>query len=102
MDLGTPFEEEQLPQAEENIRKLLMDNGYFDAAIGHRLDYDAAFQQVAIMFTIDTGRRAISTRLRNGGDCCCRGIGGSRRIGRARGLTEFGCGMKPQTGCWPR
>jgi len=58
LDLGTPFDETQLPEAEANIRKLLVDNGYFDAGISHRLDYEASFQQANITFVIATGKRA--------------------------------------------
>ncbi len=58
LDLGLPFDEDQLPAAEDNIRKLLDDNGYFDPQIARRLDYDPTFQQVNITFVIDAGKRA--------------------------------------------
>jgi outer membrane protein assembly complex protein YaeT len=58
LDLGAPFDETRLPEAEENIRKLLVNDGYFGAEIAHRLDYDAAFQQVSTTFVIAAGKRA--------------------------------------------
>jgi outer membrane protein insertion porin family len=57
LDLGMPFDEEQLVTAEENIRKLLIGNGYFQPQIAHRLDYEPAWQQVRITFFIDAGKR---------------------------------------------
>lgn len=58
LDLGVPFDDDLLPAAESSIRKLLTDNGYFEPAVSHRLDYDNVFQQVNITFLIDTGKRA--------------------------------------------
>ena len=58
LDLGSPFDQEQLPASEENIRKLLVGDGYFDPEVSHRLDYDKTYQQVKITFLIDTGKRA--------------------------------------------
>jgi outer membrane protein assembly complex protein YaeT len=58
LGLGVPFDEDALGPAEANVRKLLTDNGYFEPTVGHRLDYDAVFQQVNITFTIATGKRA--------------------------------------------
>jgi outer membrane protein assembly complex protein YaeT len=66
--LGVPFDAEQLPVAEASIRKLLTDNGYFDPAVDHHLDYDTAFQQVNVTFIVRTGRRAHYTAPRITGD----------------------------------
>ncbi len=58
LDLGVPFDPGQLNTAEKNIRKLLIDNGFFDPSVEYQLDYDAAFEQVRITFEISTGKRA--------------------------------------------
>jgi outer membrane protein insertion porin family len=58
LDLGMLFDAAQLPAAEDRIRKLLTDNGYFDPEVKHQLDYDVAWQQVRITFAITTGKRA--------------------------------------------
>ena len=58
LELGTPFDESRLPGAEAEIRKLLIDNGYFSPAIDHRLDYTPGFQQVHITFVVRAGKRA--------------------------------------------
>jgi outer membrane protein assembly complex protein YaeT len=58
LDLGAPFDPAQIPAAVENIRKLLIDNGYFNPRIDPELEYESAYQQVNITFKIKTGRRA--------------------------------------------
>ena len=58
LDLGAPFDPAQIPAAVENIRKLLVDNGYFSPRIDPQLNYDSLYQQVDITFKIKTGRRA--------------------------------------------
>jgi outer membrane protein assembly complex protein YaeT len=58
LELGTPFDEARLPASEEDIRKLLVDNGYFHPEIDHRLDYTVGFQQVSITFVVRAGKRA--------------------------------------------
>jgi outer membrane protein insertion porin family len=58
LDLGVPFDPGQLDAAEDNIRKLLTDDGFFYPEVDHRLDYEAAYQQVRITFVIATGKRA--------------------------------------------
>ncbi len=58
LDLGMPFDEEQLQTAEENIRKLLLNDGYFDPHISHRLKFDDTFQQVQVTFMIAGGKRS--------------------------------------------
>ncbi len=58
LDLGTPFDPGQIPVAVENIRKLLVDNGYFNPQIDPQLRYDNTYQQVDVTFRIRTGHRA--------------------------------------------
>jgi outer membrane protein insertion porin family len=58
LELGTPYVPDQISTAEENIRKTLIGNGYFNPAIDHRLDYDDQYQQVRVTFVVKTGKRA--------------------------------------------
>jgi outer membrane protein assembly factor BamA len=58
LQLGDPFDMAQIPIAVENIRKLLVQNGYFDPAVDPQLDYDNTYQQVHVTFAIQTGKRA--------------------------------------------
>ncbi len=57
LDLGTPFEESEVFLGEESIRKLLRENGYFAAVVGHRLEYDNQHQQVMVTYTVKPGKR---------------------------------------------
>lgn len=56
--LGEPFDDAVLEQAEKNIRKLLTDDGYFDPAVSHHLDYEVAHQQANVTFEVHVARRA--------------------------------------------
>ena len=58
LTLGVPFDELSLQAAEDNIRRLLTENGYFNPAVSHRLDYDARYSEVRITFVIDSEKRA--------------------------------------------
>ena len=58
LQLGDPFDMEQIPAAVENIRKLLVQNGYFAPKIEPRIDYDNRYQQANVTFAIQTGNRA--------------------------------------------
>ncbi len=58
LQLGDPFDMAQIPAAVENIRKLLVQNGYFDPKIDPEFQYDSTWQQVNIAFDIQTGKRA--------------------------------------------
>jgi outer membrane protein assembly complex protein YaeT len=58
LQLGNPFDMEQIPAAVENIRKLLVQNGYFEPTIDPRFQYDNTYQQVNITFAIQAGKRA--------------------------------------------
>jgi outer membrane protein insertion porin family len=56
--LGEPFDDTQMPSAVENIQKLLVQNGYFDATVDPQLRYDSVYQQVRITFVVKARRRA--------------------------------------------
>ena len=58
LHLGEPFDPAQIPPALAGIRKLLVDNGYFEPEIEPSYRYDDAFEQVHVTFTIRTGKRA--------------------------------------------
>ena len=58
LQLGDPFDKAQIPAAVENIRKLLVQNGYFDPVVYPQLEYDNTYQQVNVTFAIQTGKRA--------------------------------------------
>src|SRR5580693_58670 len=58
LQLGDPFDVTQVPAAVENIRKLLVQNGYFAPKIDPQFQYDNTYQQVNITFAIQTGARA--------------------------------------------
>ncbi len=56
--LGDAFDMAAVPVAVENIRKLLVQNGYFDPEVNPEFDYDDAYSQVNITFALKTGKRA--------------------------------------------
>ncbi len=56
--LGTRFETDDVRAATANLEKKLDGNGFFEARIDPRLEYDAPTQQVYIDFRIDPGPRA--------------------------------------------
>jgi outer membrane protein assembly complex protein YaeT len=58
LDLGQPFLPAQLRTAEEKVRKLLIGNGYYEAAVTSSLKYRTEAQQVDIDFLVDSGRRS--------------------------------------------
>jgi outer membrane protein assembly complex protein YaeT len=58
LELGSPFDEDQARAAEDNIRRLLTANGYFDADVTHFVDYQPLAQQARITFAISSGKRA--------------------------------------------
>jgi outer membrane protein insertion porin family len=58
LQLGDPFDPAQIPPAVANIRKLLIDNGYFDPVVEPQFVYDDIYDQVQITFAIKAGKRA--------------------------------------------
>lgn len=52
--LGDPFDMAAIPEALDNIRKLLVQNGYFDPVVNAEFDYDNTYQQVNITFVSKT------------------------------------------------
>ncbi|MCS7316031.1 MAG: BamA/TamA family outer membrane protein [Bryobacteraceae bacterium] len=58
LDLGAPFDREDLPAATENVLRVLAHHGFFEPRVRHRLEYDPRTQQVSIRFEIERGPRA--------------------------------------------
>ena len=58
LDLGQPFHEENLDQAQAGVRRLLVGDGYYENQLKPRIDYDAQTQQAHIHFVVDSGPRA--------------------------------------------
>jgi outer membrane protein insertion porin family len=58
LQLGQPFHEDDMAQAEIGLRKLLVDDGYYENQLQPRIEYDARTQQAHIHFIVDSGRRA--------------------------------------------
>ncbi len=68
LDLGTRFDPDRIPAAVENIRRLLIDNGYFNPRIEPEVTYNNTYQQVDVTFKIKTGPPRPLCRTRD-----CRG-----------------------------
>lgn len=58
MDLGTPFDEDELKTAEKNIRELLERNGLYQAEVRPDVERDPETQQLHFTFVIRPGKRA--------------------------------------------
>jgi len=57
LQLGDPFDSLQVPAALENVRKLLIDNGFFDPRIEPEFIYRDHADQVDIVIGIKAGKR---------------------------------------------
>lgn len=68
LQLGAPFDMTQIPPAVERIRKLLIDNGYFDPVVDPLIEYDKEYQQANVTFTVKTRKRASYTAPQVSGD----------------------------------
>jgi outer membrane protein assembly complex protein YaeT len=62
LDLGQPFESDGIKAAAENLRRLLISNGFYDNDVETNLDYDDLTQDVNITFTITARKRARFSR----------------------------------------
>jgi outer membrane protein insertion porin family len=58
LDLGSLYLDERGEEAEKNITRSLIDNGFYNSRIHHYLEHDPRTQQVHIHFEVETGRRA--------------------------------------------
>jgi outer membrane protein insertion porin family len=58
VNLGEPFHEESLPQAQAGVHALLVSDGYYESRVTQRIDYDAKTQQAHIEFVVESGPRA--------------------------------------------
>ena len=57
LELGTPFDPAKVAEGGENIRRVLVSDGYFGAAVSHREIHDDSWQQVNIVYTVTPGKR---------------------------------------------
>jgi outer membrane protein insertion porin family len=58
LNLGQPFAESDVPPAQDDMKRLLENNGLYESQIRPVLNYDPETQQVSIRFVVDSGRRA--------------------------------------------
>jgi outer membrane protein insertion porin family len=58
LDLGEPFNQADVKTAQSNIVHLLVQDGFYEAAVTPSLDYSDVADQVNIAFHIEPGRRA--------------------------------------------
>ena len=58
LDLGQPFHEEDLNQAERGVRRLLTANGYYESRLRPHVEYDPKTQEAHIHFVVESGPRA--------------------------------------------
>jgi len=58
LDMGAPFEDGDLERAARSLRELLQRNGLYRAQVQASLLRDAAHHEVAITFTVNSGKRA--------------------------------------------
>jgi outer membrane protein assembly factor BamA len=58
LELGAPFNEEDLQTAEKGVRGLLERNGLYLAKVDPKVDRDPEHQQVSFTFQVNSGKRA--------------------------------------------
>ncbi len=58
LNLGEPFDESLLPQAEKNLYELLRSNGFFKAKISYDTTAETSTGEMDIRFVVDPGNRA--------------------------------------------
>jgi outer membrane protein insertion porin family len=58
LELGTPFEDNDMEQAVQNMLERMRANGFHDAKIDYSIDRQKATEEVDIHFDIQSGRRA--------------------------------------------
>jgi outer membrane protein assembly complex protein YaeT len=68
LDLGQPFNPADVRAAGDKIRRLLVDNGYYEAAVTSSIDYSETAQQVDVNFQVAAGRRSRFTQPKLSGD----------------------------------
>lgn len=66
--LGGPFQEEDLADAESNLRRVLANNGFFQPQIRTEVEYETRTQRAGVRFTIIPGSRARYARPVIAGD----------------------------------
>ena len=62
LQLGLPFDDQDLQTALMSIKNLLQRNGFYLASVEPRIERDAEHQEVAFTFTVQPGKRARYTK----------------------------------------
>jgi outer membrane protein assembly complex protein YaeT len=68
LDLGTPFNDDDLDSAVQRVRSLLLRNGLYRCTVTPKVQRDPQHQQVSITFEVDSGKRARLTLPAVSGD----------------------------------
>ena len=68
LDLGQPFQASDVQAARDRILRLLVQNGYYEAAVDSHVTYTDEAQQVNISFDLNAGKRAHFWEPRISGD----------------------------------
>jgi outer membrane protein insertion porin family len=58
LDLGQPFEKDKVKAAADNMRRLLISNGFYNSQVDSDLEYNDLTQEVNLTFTVTARHRA--------------------------------------------
>jgi outer membrane protein insertion porin family len=94
LDLGQPFIAADVQKAEDKVKRLLIRNGYYEAAVTSTLKYSPVAQQVDITFLVDEGRRSRFAAPKLSGDIQ---LSEKVVVGATKWKRWFGLGWQPIT-----
>ncbi len=57
LELGLPYDPAQVTAGEENLRRMLLANGYLNATVSHREEPDTTWQQINVVYLVNSGKR---------------------------------------------
>jgi len=68
LELGTPFNDDDLDSAVKGIQGLMERNGLYRGSIQPKIDHDQEHQQISLTFQVDSGKRARMSEPKITGD----------------------------------
>ncbi|HSU65531.1 MAG TPA: POTRA domain-containing protein, partial [Tepidisphaeraceae bacterium] len=68
LELGTPFNDDDVEAAVQRIQNLMERNGLYRGSIQPKVDRENDYQQIALTFQVDSGKRARLTKPEVSGD----------------------------------